>query len=57
MELALGVVESSGAGPTVRSAEDGFGAVAGVDAVEFGGEELGGGLPTDGDEGVGAAVV
>ena len=57
VELALGVVEAAGAGPAVGAAEDGFGAVVSVDAVEFGGEELGGGLPIDGDEGVGAAVV
>ena len=57
VELALGVVEAAGAGPAVGAAEDRLGAVVGVDAVEFGGEELGGGLPIDGDERVGAAVV
>ena len=52
MELALGVMKSPGAGPSVRTSKDPFGTNAGVDALKFTCQEVKEFVPLHLDEGV-----
>ena len=50
MQLALGVVETSGAGPAVRAAEDCLVSEFAAHPIQFIGDKCIGAIPTDGDK-------